>query len=81
MFFHDLHGITYYWKGYHRVDRPFSVHCIKGPTTLICITHAYVCITNHLAKQVSAKTLFSYCPWGSPGKNTGVGCQKKYQQP
>ena len=69
-----LAWLTYYWKGYHRVYRSFSVHCIKGPMTLICITHAYVCITNHLAKQVSAKTLFSYGPWSwLPGE--------KYQQP
>ena len=49
MFSHGLHDGTYYWKGYHRVGRPFPVHCIRATRHWYAsLMHVYVLPTTWL---------------------------------
>ena len=41
---------------------------------------AFACMPSHFSHVRLSATLCLLCPWGSPGKNTGVGCHTLLQE-
>ena len=89
-----LCNIVLYSIGLSPPDAPAAEHCfcfglsisffLKLLVIILCLSPAAYWTLSNLggsSSDVVSFFAFSYCPWGSPGKSSGVGCYLLLQWP